>query len=151
MTNRGFEKRRNKVIYDTLNGHSPPGKRLSSLTCTNAKSNCPMWYSLPQTRKAPHFQKIKIINLIRIFFFKHFYLPHWAGGSQILLAPPQFLLAPGKWAMLNFEPWTSPSHHPSLTLYAPSYCATSSPSMKTRSSRLSSSSMAVFRASRTVS
>ena len=46
---------------------------------------------------------------------------------------------------------TSPSHPTSLTLYAPSYCATSSPSMKTRSSRLSSSSMAVFRASRTVS
>ena len=33
-----------------------------------------------------------------------FYLPHQAGGSQVLLAPPQFLLALGKRAMLNVEP-----------------------------------------------
>ena len=43
------------------------------------------------------------INFIRTFFFilEYSYLPHRAGGSQVLLAPPQFLLAPGKWAMLN--------------------------------------------------
>ena len=38
----------------------------------------------------------------------------------------------------------------SLTLYAPSYWATSSPSKKTRSSRVISSSIAMFKASRTV-
>ena len=47
-------------------------------------------------------------TLIKSFFFffsQDFYLPHPAGGSQVLLAPPQFLIAPGKWAMLNVEPW----------------------------------------------
>jgi len=39
---------------------------------------------------------------------------------------------------------------PREILYAPSYCATSSPMMKTLSSRSISSSIAVFKASRTV-
>ena len=38
------------------------------------------------------------------FSFSIFFMSHWAGGAQVLLAPPQFLLAPGKRAMLNVEP-----------------------------------------------
>ena len=41
---------------------------------------------------------------IQIANLKHFHLPNWASGSQVLLAPPHFLLAPGKWAMFNVEP-----------------------------------------------
>ena len=37
---------------------------------------------------------------------KYFHLPHRASGYQVLLAPNIFLLAPGKWAMLNVEPCT---------------------------------------------
>ena len=48
-------------------------------------------------------------NFIPIFQManlRYFYLPHWASGSQVLLAPPQFLLAPGKRVKLNVEPWS---------------------------------------------
>ena len=41
---------------------------------------------------------------IQIANLKYFHLPNRASGSQVLLAPPHFLLAPSKWAMLNVEP-----------------------------------------------
>ena len=52
----------------------------------------------------------KVCNFTILFryivhFRVRFYLPIWAGDSQILLALPQVLPAPpGRWAMLNVEP-----------------------------------------------
>ena len=40
-------------------------------------------------------------------FWVKFYSPIRAAGSQILLAPPQVLSAPGRRAMLNVEPCSS--------------------------------------------
>ena len=40
---------------------------------------------------------------IQIANLKYFHLPNRT-GPQVLLAPPHFLLAPGKWAMINVEP-----------------------------------------------
>ena len=34
-----------------------------------------------------------------------FLLARWAGASQVLPAPTQYLPAPGRRAMLNVEPW----------------------------------------------
>ena len=50
---------------------------------------------------------------IQIANLKYFHLPHRASGSQVLLAPPHFLLAPGKGAMLNVEPCVSNLKHSS--------------------------------------
>ena len=65
----------------------------------NLLAQCGICYSKPGW---PRISRNKNINFIRFFFFLYiFLLAHRAGGSQVLLAPPQLLLAPGKRAMPN--------------------------------------------------
>ena len=73
-------------------------------------STSPVLLARMQNLLARNISDIQVIKQndtpeIQIANLKYFHLPHRASDSQVLLAPPQFLLAPGKWAMLNVEPW----------------------------------------------